>query len=242
MKRFVRYISLILAILLLVSIIPLKAVADEMTPYDSVENPEDGVVIYHNKDGSYTMVVGVAADGEKTRGAKASSATSAKEVQVQIEKQFQEGSPLATLEYAGGSLSFFPILPKVTDNMLSGEQPLETEETGSMNIASGELDVFPCSDADVADATGADAASEETVNESISSNKAEDEGYQLSDTVKEPDPASISEQNSIQETDAHTAEDTSASDSDDNEASDTQDEAKIVYFVIPRDKEGNPLP
>ena len=60
--------------------------------------------------------------------------------------------------------------------------------------------------------------------------------------MKEPDPASISEQNSIQETDAHTAEDTSASDSDDNEASDTQDEAKIVYFVIPRDKEGNPLP
>ena len=55
MRQSIRRTSFILAMLLLVSMIPVKAVADELLPYESVERPEEGVVIYHNKDGSYNL-------------------------------------------------------------------------------------------------------------------------------------------------------------------------------------------
>jgi hypothetical protein len=128
MKREARRISFILAVLLLISMIPLKAVADELSPYESVEEPEDGVVIYHNKDGSYTMVVGAAADSRKARGTKGSTMTDTEEVQVRIEKQFREGLPLATVEYAGDSLSFSPIVSRKEEDMRETAEEAEVQD------------------------------------------------------------------------------------------------------------------
>ena len=226
MKRGIRRISFILAILLLVSMIPLKAVADELSPYVSVERPEDGVVIYHNKDGSYTMVVGAAADSGKTRGAKGSGAADTEEVQVQIEKQFREGLPLATIEYAGDSLSFFPVVSKQEEDMW--ETTEEAEEQDAEDEGSGLIPSVDVGSIYVVDET-------ETEKENILGNETENDGLILSDNSEEQDFAQDVTTGVVTD-EANIPED------DENQGTEAQRITYIASFIIPQDKEGQLLP
>lgn len=221
MKQSARRISFILAMLLLVSMIPLKAVAEELSPYDSVERPEEGVVIYHNKDGSYTMVVGASASSEKVRGSK----NSGSEIQVQIEKQFQEGLPLATLEYAGGSISFFPNVSKQGDEIKGS-----TEETEAQDAKDRGSDLIPDVDAGSVDAANENAAINDEFNESMLGNETESETSDQSDETDEQDPG------------PDVTTEGNSSEDDENQGTEAQHATYIVSFIIPQDKEGQLLP
>lgn len=232
MKQSLRFASLLLAMLFIASLVPAKALADEFSPYESVETLEDGVVLYHNKDGSYTMVVGATTDGGKGAGTdrvRSADKPVENEVQVQIEKQFREGSPLATIEYAGGSLSFFPIA-----DMKSAEA---SEAFSKEEDAKAEA--------------GAEAAEEDKKSEEVNAKKNGDDISNNGETEAGAENGSADGKNTLPKDEEPTPEAPSTdadpadhlnSPNEEEQASETPTSVRVSSFAIPKDEEGNPLP
>ena len=118
MTRIRKALGLILAVVTALSLFPMNALAEEVQPYESVDHPEVGVTVYHNKDGTETMVVEAVAteeeantDPDRLLNAGSYLANEGDAVDLKIEKEFNEGQTLVTVGIDGGSVSFYPLVP-----------------------------------------------------------------------------------------------------------------------------------
>ena len=118
MTRIRKALGLLLAILTVLSLFPMTALAEEAQPYESVEHPSAGVTVYHNKDGTDTMVVepvtaeeAADADPDRLMSAGGFLVNEGTAVDLKIEKEFNEGETLVTVGIDGASVSFYPLVP-----------------------------------------------------------------------------------------------------------------------------------
>ena len=118
MQRIRKILGITLALLTVLSLFPMQALAEEAQPYESVEHPETGVTVYHNKDGTDTMVVeAVATEAEadmnpdRLTNAGGFLTNEGNDVELKIEKEFNEGETLVTVGVDGASVSFYPLVP-----------------------------------------------------------------------------------------------------------------------------------
>lgn len=118
MTRIRKALGLILAVVTALSLFPMNALAEEVQPYESVEHPDTGITVYHNKDGTDTMVVETIASEEEANtnpdrltNAGGFLTNEGNLVDLKIEKEFNEGETLVTVGIDGASVSFYPLVP-----------------------------------------------------------------------------------------------------------------------------------
>ncbi len=143
MTRIRKTLGLMLAILTALSLFPMNALAEEAQPYESVEHPSAGVTIYHNKDGTDTMVVEpVSAEEEananpdRLMNAGGFLVNEGDAVDLKIEKEFNEGETLVTVGIDGASVSFYPLVPDAPEATVT-----PTDET-TAEVQSGTITAF----------------------------------------------------------------------------------------------------
>ena len=134
MTRIRKALGLILAVVTALSLFPMNALAEEVQPYESVDHPEVGVTVYHNKDGTETMVVEAVAteeeantDPDRLLNAGSYLANEGDAVDLKIEKEFNEGQTLVTVGIDGGSVSFYPLVPDAPAVPASPAKPAPVE-------------------------------------------------------------------------------------------------------------------
>ena len=117
MKQSFRIVSIVLTGVFALATLPLPGLAEGTRSYTHTEQPETGVTIYYNKDGSQTMVVEPYAETEVVleepgrlldAGARLVGEETA--ARVEIKKCFEENETLVTVGMDGASVSFYPVV------------------------------------------------------------------------------------------------------------------------------------
>ncbi len=142
MTRIRKALGLLLAILTVLSLFPMTALAEEAQPYESVEHPSAGVTVYHNKDGTDTMVVepvtaeeAADADPDRLMSAGGFLVNEGTAVDLKIEKEFNEGETLVTVGIDGASVSFYPLVPDAPAPIATPANTPASEIIGGMITA-----------------------------------------------------------------------------------------------------------
>ncbi len=127
MVRIRKILGLTLTLVTVLSLFPVHALAEEAQPYESVETLGSGVTLYHNKDGTDTLVVesettnnATNTDPDRLMNSGGYLTNEGSMVDLKIEKEFNEGDTLVTVGIDGASVSFYPLVQ---------DAPAETNES-----------------------------------------------------------------------------------------------------------------